>query len=261
MDPEWSIQREGSNYVLGGSEHKWASLSDHEWSDYRVTFQLRLWQGTIHLNYRIMPNPNGTTRYYIGFQEGGLYLMKSNPDGSWSELAGTQFRHSLGDWHNIEIAGWGGHLRVYVDGTLEIEVVDENYLRNGSIAFETLDNSSAQIDNIEVMGSGPEPAIDSNHAHVDILPPASIPVTCTSYYMTEEYDTDRYGMDYWSEPIAQKGVVLIDTPLNYCKNYCLNDTYCQAYTFKEADTTCWLKSGMPEQQYLPGFISGIKACQ
>lgn len=58
----------------------------------------------------------------------------------------------------MEIAGWGNHIAVYIDYELVMQYVDNDYhLPGGSIAFETLDYSSAQIDNIEVMEAGDEP--------------------------------------------------------------------------------------------------------
>jgi hypothetical protein len=270
LRPDWSIQKDGSNYVLAGNRHEFATLQDHSWSDYRVKFRLRLWEGTIHLNYRIMPAPDGFTRYYVGFHQNYLYLQKSERGGGWRELTSSQFQHSLGDWHTVEIAGWGGHLAVYVDGRLELQYIDEDYLRNGSIAFETLENSSAQIDDIEVTDPGPEPAIESYEPPADNLPatevpveiisPEPLPVECTSYYMTWEQSTDRPGMDYWNgfvgdpdTPPSQKPVI--------CQDMCLNDTYCQAFTYDTYTNVCWLKNGQPEAVYKYENISGIKVCQ
>ena len=274
LDPGWSIQNDGSNQVLGGRGHTFATLWKYSWSDYQVGFRLRLFSGTIHLNYRLLPGDNNLIRYLIGFQEGGLYLTRQVND-QFIDLTKTQARHSLNDWHTVAIAGWGGHLRVYVDGKLELEYVDSDPITQGSIAFETLDNSSAQIDDIEVTGSGPEPTVvqqgaapeqpsganpptDSNSGPVIIIPAASLAVRCSSYYMTLDYGTDRSGMDYKDYDMGLVGDTL---PEYVCRDDCYSDDRCQAYTYNKSLNHCWLKDGIPAQTSSPAEVSGIKVCQ
>ena len=247
LSPSWSIQRDGSNYVLAGSGHQWASLTDKEWDDYRVAFRLRLLEGTIHLNYRIRPDPSsGIVRYFVGFHQDGLYLDKSGPGGSTSELTTTQTRHSLGNWHTVEIAAWGGHLAVFVDGRLELQYVDDDYLRGGSIAFETLDDGSAQIDDIEVTAPGDEPGIANEP-----------PVRTQSCHMTTEEGFDRPGMDLTSINLGLDGPPLWEA----CAAECYAMPGCRAYTANNETADCWLKFGQPDQVTLPYVTSGIKVCE
>ena len=145
----WKVIREGTNDVFEGKGHQWATLENRSWGDYRVRFRLKLQQGAIHLNYRL----GEVGRYFIGFNQDGLYLDKTG-----SSLTSAAKAHSLGTWHAIEISGWGGHFQVYVDGKLELDYNDAKPLRNGTIAFETLDNTSAQVDDIEVLPAGAPPA-------------------------------------------------------------------------------------------------------
>jgi RNA polymerase sigma factor (sigma-70 family) len=148
----WRVERESPNYVLSGSGHEWATLLDQEWDDYRFRFRLKLLEGVIHLNYRLTEGPR---RYFIGFGEGSLSLIRQEDD-DFTELAWAEAWHGLDRWHEVEIVGWGGHLQVYVDGGLELDHTDRNPLRRGTIAFETLDDSRAQVDDIEILDSGPE---------------------------------------------------------------------------------------------------------
>jgi hypothetical protein len=148
----WRVEREDSNYVLSGRGHNWSTLAGYEWDDYRVRFRLKLLQGSIHLNYRLTE----ASRYFIGFHQGGLYLSRQMRD-TFTDLATIEASHQLNRWYEVEIVGWGGHLHVYVDGKLEMDYTDKDPLRRGGIAFETLDDSYAQVDDIEVMGAGPEP--------------------------------------------------------------------------------------------------------
>jgi len=255
LSPAWSIKKDGTNYLLSGSGHEWATLTEHEWDDFRVKFDLRLLQGTVHLNYRIKPVGNSVVRYYVGVSEKYIYLQKSEYGGSWVELKTSDYYVSPGDWHHVEIAGWGSHIAVYMDGELVLQDIDNDktYLPSGSIAFETLDNSKAQIDNIEVMESGKEPPPDNGDTGGNGV------ITGANFCMFQgktvgvetDYDTDRIGMDYdnFSAP-----------DLFTCQQACINDTNCQAYTFNTYEYRCWLKQGIPPQTYGSGLISGIKTC-
>ncbi len=153
LDPGWQVERDGSNYVLSGVGHTWATLQDQAWDDYRVRFRLKLGQGTIHLIYRLREGP---IRYFIGFHQEGLYLSKQMHN-EFIDLTAVLVSHSLDHWHEVEIVGWGGRIQVYVDGELELDYFDEHPLHQGTIAFETLDDSYAQIDDILVMPPGHEP--------------------------------------------------------------------------------------------------------
>jgi tetratricopeptide (TPR) repeat protein len=259
LSPAWHIQPDGSNYLLEGSGHEWASLTEHEWRNFRVRFNLRLFGGTIHLNYRILPDPGyGITRYYFGVSEKYVYLQKSLHGGGWEDLDSTDNYISLGDWHTIEIAGWDGHVVIYIDGSLIMQYYDEEYLPSGSIAFETLDNSNAQVDNIEVMESGEEPS--SGIGTIYIITPIILPVTCTSTYMTSEENTDRPGMDYWSDIYSDPIDYVLFTAAT-CQEKCYNDPACMAFTYDDNLRQCWLKSGVPNAAYKAGDTSGIRVCK
>lgn len=255
LDSGWSIQRDGNGYILEGNGHKFASYWEQAWDDYRVAFRLRLFGGGIHAIYRLSPGNNNLIRYYIGFDENGTYLTRQVND-QFTELRWIDWSLPLGEWHNIEIAGWEGHLAVYVDKKLILEHVDEDYLRKGSIAFETLDYSNAQIDDIEVMGPGTEPVV--------VISPDILPISCTSYYMTWEQGFDRPGFDYWSgKYIGDPDSLTPVSPINdeMCQNMCLNDSSCKAFTYDYNLGQCWLKNGQSEAVYKAEDVSGIKVCQ
>ena len=106
-----------------------------------------LQQSGIHLNYRLAEVPGGTTRYFIGFGEDYIYLRKT---GNPLPLVDLSASHTLDRWYQVEIVGLGGHLQVYVDGQLELDYTDADPLPWGGIAFETLDDSRAMLDDIQV---------------------------------------------------------------------------------------------------------------
>jgi hypothetical protein len=147
LEPGWLVEQEGGNYLLSGEGHNWARLQRGEgWTNYSFRLRLKLIRGAIHLNYRVSEKG----RYFIGLREEGLYLNKEAPWGEFADLAGSDTRIDFKVWHDIEIVGKDGHLQVYVDGILEIDFTDVAPLTYGSIAFETLDESRAMVDDVRV---------------------------------------------------------------------------------------------------------------
>ncbi|MFQ5822533.1 MAG: caspase domain-containing protein [bacterium] len=147
LEPGWRVEHEEDNYFLSGEGHSWAQLQrGQDWTDYFFRHRLKLIRGGIHLNYRV----SEAGRYFISFGEEGLYLHKESPWGEFIDLAGSDGRIALRVWHFIEIVGNGGHLQVYVDGILRIDFTDVEPLRQGNIAFETLEDSYAQVDDVEI---------------------------------------------------------------------------------------------------------------
>jgi hypothetical protein len=69
-----------------------------------------------------------------------------------------------------------------------------------------------------------------------------------------EMNTDRFGSDYKD----------FDSPkATQCRDECVNDAQCQAFTFSEAGALfptghCWLKDRLPPPTARMGFISGAK---
>lgn len=267
LAPNWRIQY--SSLLSRGRD--FAFLGEHNWEDYRLQFDFLLESGTIHLNYRILPTSNGLRRYFIGINSEGYYLQRQDSQTPYSLVydlwQNYDYWFQTGVWHHVDIAGWGGHLIFVMDGVTFLNYVDEGYIPNGSIAFETLDNSIAQVDNIEVEGSGEEPSLPSTsssteeeNSGVTILEPEVLPIACTTTYMTWENDTDRPGLDYWtgteSDPIES-----IDMTAAKCSEMCYTDSQCMAFTFYIAGHQCWLKNGIPDAVYATGLISGVRACK
>lgn len=146
LEPGWQVIQDDGKYVLAGQGHTWAG-STKFYDDYRLSLRLKVLQGSIHLVYRL----NDTGRYFIGFHQNGTYLSKQYwPDTFFENLAGSNTSHDLNAWHQIEISGKGGTLELLVDGTAEWTYTDSQPLLEGKFAFETLDDSQAYVDDIEV---------------------------------------------------------------------------------------------------------------
>lgn len=150
----WRVEQDRGNFVLGGEGHHWARLQKgQDWRNYTFRSHVKLIRGGIHLNYRV----SESGRYFIGIREDGLYLNKETPWGKFFELAVSDMPVEVDAWHIVEIHGEGGNIQVVVDGLLAMEADDNTPLAAGSIAFETIEDSLAFVDNVEaVMRPAPE---------------------------------------------------------------------------------------------------------
>ena len=72
LDPGWGTV----DGALCGKGHQWANYVQGSWRDYRFAFRLRLDQGQLHANYRVVPAPPAFARYFITFDPKFVMLSK-----------------------------------------------------------------------------------------------------------------------------------------------------------------------------------------
>jgi len=157
LDPGWQVVEEGGNAVLEGKGHTWAVVEQLFPGEFRLTLRLRVLSGRIHL----VTHLTGRSRYFIGVGGGPAVLNKQYfPDEFEMDLALSEGQVSNAVWHNIEIISDGDSLRLIVDGQEQWAYQDPLKLGSGSIAFETLEESRVQVDDIVLYGSG-EPLSES----------------------------------------------------------------------------------------------------
>ncbi|UCG69789.1 MAG: hypothetical protein JSV09_01850 [Thermoplasmata archaeon] len=143
----WSVTSENGNFVLQGIGHKWARAGSESWGNYTFKTKVMLLQGSVHVNFRM----SDEGRYFLGFHQGGLYLQKQfNRWSEFTNLISDGQPHTLNEWYDLEVEINANNIRVYVDEILRIEYTDPEPLLNGSIAFETLDDSHVYVDDIQV---------------------------------------------------------------------------------------------------------------
>lgn len=147
----WKVEREGSNHVFSGRGHSLVRLQGVGWSDYRFKARVKLIQGGIHLNYRL----RDCIRYFIGFNNRELYLSRTLPCGTHTDLRRRSGYHLLGKWYTIEILGVRSNIKVYIDGILMIDYTDTKPVLSGTIGLEALPGSHVYVDDVEVIGPPP----------------------------------------------------------------------------------------------------------
>jgi ABC-type branched-subunit amino acid transport system substrate-binding protein len=147
LDPGWQVVADGGNHVLSGEGHVWARTSQAFDGDLRQSLRIKLLQGRIHIVLRL----SDASRYFIGFDASGSDLNKQYfPSDFRENLANQSAAHELNRWYQVEIALQEDKIAFSVDGTPQWTYADSEPLKNGSLAFETLDNSQVYVDDIAI---------------------------------------------------------------------------------------------------------------
>jgi hypothetical protein len=142
----WYVQQEGDVYYFSSSGQGGAWVtSGGNWTDYEFQAAVRVTAGGVLLSYRLTQEG----RYLLHFREDGLYLTKEYPKGNYTTLTQTA-APSLNAWHQVTVAGYGGHLQVYVDRVLQLDYTDPSPLLQGTIAAATLEGYQAAVDDVLV---------------------------------------------------------------------------------------------------------------
>jgi hypothetical protein len=142
----WYVQQEGNVYYFSASGQGGAWVPQGgNWADYEFQAAVRVTTGGVVLNYRM----TGEGRYLLHFREDGLYLTKEYPKGSYTTLTQTA-APSLNAWHQVAVAGYGGHLQVYVDRTLKLDYTDPSPLLRGTIGVTTKEGYQTAVDDVLV---------------------------------------------------------------------------------------------------------------
>ncbi|MDD5264000.1 MAG: hypothetical protein PHU43_04095 [Candidatus Bipolaricaulis sp.] len=134
--------------VLHGRGHSYARYVGDAWGDYSLILQLKIIKGRMHLNFRV----SNCTRYFVGFEQGGLDLSKTSPCGTHKKLKSVSQNRSRNRWCEVKISGSGGRIEVYVDGAMALAYSDPDPLLYGSIGLETLEDSEFLVDDLRVTG-------------------------------------------------------------------------------------------------------------
>jgi hypothetical protein len=150
LDPSWEILYESDNYFLKGQDHTWANFDYGDfWKNYSLECDIKLINNSsIHINVR----HSSIGRYFIGFNQEGVYLQKQQPWDIFHWLAEYSEDFSTDIWYTVNVTCNDDTIEIYVNDDLKIQFQDLNFLTYGTIAFETLEESTVHIDNILVRG-------------------------------------------------------------------------------------------------------------
>jgi hypothetical protein len=148
-DSSWSVIQDAGNYVLKEKGHVWAEVGSFTWSNYTLEVKAKLLttQGG-QINFRI----SGPARYLLGFHTNGLYLRKEYPAATFHHFVDISLVLNLNRWYTFRIVCVGNSIKVYVDGVLKLEYVDEEGpVLYGRIGLESGPEAQIYYDDVKFL--------------------------------------------------------------------------------------------------------------
>ena len=154
LESGWDIVQEGDNFVLQGEGHTWARLEKDFPGDFVLRFRAKVIQGRLHLSTHL----NDQGRYFSGISTGNTSLSKQYwPDTFQHNLAVGRNPLPGNSWLEVELISEGNILILNINGQEQWKFSDPDKFEGGSIAFETLDESLVQVDDLNVYYPGESP--------------------------------------------------------------------------------------------------------
>lgn len=154
----WRLEKENNdNYVLTGEGHNWASPIVDGWKDYDIQARFKIISGGFHLSFRIFEQRVSDadlifTRYFLGIHTDGLYLEKQ-AGSAFTDLSDYPIALNPDNWHTVSIHSEGNSIQIFINDEMTIDFADHDEpLLFGAFAFETLDDSHVQFDDVVVLG-------------------------------------------------------------------------------------------------------------
>jgi len=173
LDDGWSVHEEanGNHVLYGEGLWQWAipdigfDDTDHPWTDYTVSFRMKLISGGMQVECRLTFE-GGRTRYMVGFRENDTWFGKEYPNDTYDDVCDVAppAPLNIGEWHDVVITLAGARVTVVVDGVLWFDRTDlSDPLLRGGIGFETIvhppgsgeGGSHVYVDDVEVRGVAP----------------------------------------------------------------------------------------------------------
>ena len=161
----WRIEKENNdNYMLRGEGHNWASPIVDGWKDYDIQTRFKIISGGFHLSFRMFEQRVSDaelifTRYFLGIHADGLYLAKQI-GSAFKELSQYPITVTQDNWHTVSINLEGNSIKVFINDEMTIDFADHDEpLLFGAFAFETLEDSHAQFDDVVALGLTQPPVI------------------------------------------------------------------------------------------------------
>lgn len=154
LEDGWKVVQKEEELVLSGNKHSFATFVGASGVVQTLEAKINLVRGGIHLNIR-EDTPGGRSRYFVGLRGGHSYIQKEQTM-NFQELTTSNEGISLNEWHEIKIEIIETRINVYLDGKLLLSAQDPAMLTEGSISFETLEDSLAYISDVRITSLVPE---------------------------------------------------------------------------------------------------------
>jgi len=162
MDANWSLVEDFSpqGAALEGTSHAWATvITGGAWSDYTFEVKVKLLDpgSSAHLMFRLNDDRG---RYFVGFNQGSVYLERENPWGSFAGMLKTApGAYNLDQWYTLSVNANLRDITISVDGGQVLSYTD-NFITtiwSGTVGLEVVgpEGHRVRFDDIAVTGSLP----------------------------------------------------------------------------------------------------------
>lgn len=190
QQPSWSVELDGDNHVMAGRGHIFAIAIPVRGSDYRFKARVKLIRGNLQMNVR-----DTCERYDVNFGGNRIVLTRTMPCMQHTQIQTVNRALQMNTWYVFEVVANGNEVSVLVDGESVLSFSDSGTpVTFGEVNFEALDNTYAQVDDVEV--SGP-PRGEGDLQIVDFVLPRTAPGVPYEHRLTATGGTPPYR---WSVP-------------------------------------------------------------
>ena len=141
----------GGSYVGGVV----ATAGSSSWTDYSLEFDVKKVSGN-YFNV-VFRYTDANNHYLLEPSSDSIHIaLFKKVGGSYQELTSPRPLQNTtqGNWYHYKIVAQGPSIKVYVDGTLKIDVTD-NSLPAGKIGIGAYSGATAYFDDVQVMGVDP----------------------------------------------------------------------------------------------------------
>ncbi|NNG16220.1 MAG: DUF1080 domain-containing protein [Gemmatimonadales bacterium] len=149
----WSIEAENGNHVLSsstGSHFAIATLQHAGWYNFSFKSAVKFVSGETYCELLLRIDDLGQ-HYWVQIAENGVALHKEGATGAFEELARHDMDIVQSAWYDFEIVAKNKKIKVYVDGSLKINVKDDDPWGNiGTIGLEVHENTHVHFDDVLV---------------------------------------------------------------------------------------------------------------
>jgi photosystem II stability/assembly factor-like uncharacterized protein len=149
----WDVEAVDGNHALHAAGHIWIRLTPAEEMGSIESFESRvlLRKGSIHINFRTGVSGG---RYFVRMDPASIQFLKGGRMQTQPDvLVRKEMPIDMNRWYTVRIEMRENHFQVFLDDQQVIDITDQGEIfPDGSIAFESLDESDILVDDVVLKG-------------------------------------------------------------------------------------------------------------
>lgn len=116
-----------------------------------IALDMLLERGSANINFRSQPVNGGLDRYFVTLSNNAVSLSRER-QGGFVVLAREAAEFSLNEWHPVTISHKDKHIVVFIGDDEALQYTDNDFLPEGVVSIEALDNSAVWFDDVVLKG-------------------------------------------------------------------------------------------------------------